>query len=478
MSDKDMSGDPDVQLRRSIAQAAAGDLTAAETTVRALLSEQPDYPPAYLHLARVLLARARPDEAVSSLRTYLARFSDMGGHGVEALLLLADAELRAGRPAEAEALARRALVVAPRNAQAMFALALVHQQTGRFAEAVTLFDDVLRTYPGTFAAWVNKGLAEKQLGRLDDAIASFLRALSLNPVFAPAHYSLGLIHLALGARGEAEHSFRKALEADPRHIHAAMQLATLLRYENRPNEAADVYRTVLEYDPANAVARFHVDLLRRPGCPARVPADVVRATYASGFVGRDLEQSLRDNLQYQTPTILEQALSEIYGVARATLDVLDLGCGSGLFGALVRPKARRVVGVDLSAAMIEECRRKGVYDSLHVGDVVDYLGQTPDRFDLIVAMDVFCYFGDLRPLFHKCAGVLRPGGTLACSVERSPDDKPWEFHRYGHFVHSAAHLRDAAAGGAMREVRMTECALRRELGEDRVGFVALFSRNT
>jgi predicted TPR repeat methyltransferase len=206
-----------------------------------------------------------------------------------------------------------------------------------------------------------------------------------------------------------------------------------------------------------------------------VPADVVQAIYADKSVGRHLETSLREHLKYQTPAILEAALRDLHGKEQPMLDVLDLGCGSGLYGALVRPRAKRLVGVDLSASMIEESRRKRVYDDLHVRDVVDYLAATQDHFDLIVAMDVLCYFGDLRPLVRRCADILKAGGILACSVERAPDGSAWHFHRYGHFLHSAAHLREAAISANMREVRITECALRRELGEDRQGFVALFA---
>lgn len=464
----------DEKLRRSLDLAVSGNLAASEENVRALLREYPDHPPAWLHLARLLLASDRSAEAVSELKKFLTDPAPDKGHKLEALLLT-EAELRAGRLAEAEAGGRRALTLAPQDARAKFAIAMVCQQTGRLGEALALFEEGLLVQPGVVHAWVNRRLVEKQMGRLDDAVASFTRALSLNHAIAPVHYSLALIHLMRGARHEAEHSFRAALEVDPRHTHAAMQLATLLRYENKLDQAAAIYRTILHHDPENVTARFHLDALQQPGGPARVPADVVQAIYADKSVGRHLEESLRGHLKYQTPAILEAALRDLHGAEQPVLDVLDLGCGSGLYGALVRPRARRLIGVDLSASMIEESRRKRVYDDLRVRDVVDYLAETQDGFDLIVAMDVLCYFGDLRPLFRRCGDILKPGGILACSVERAPDDSAWQFHRYGHFLHSAAHLREAAAGAGMREVQMTECALRRELGEDRRGFVALFA---
>jgi predicted TPR repeat methyltransferase len=464
----------DTRLRHSIELASSGNLAAAEETVRALLSECPDLHAARLHLTRVLLARGLPTEAAAQIEQFLK--ATQGADQLEAVLLLAEAKLQAGELGAAESAARKALEIAPGNARAMFAVALVCQQTGRSAEAVTLLERGLQVNPGAVHAWVNKGLVEKQMGRFNDAVASFSRALALNPAIAPVHYSLGLIYLLKKSRAEAERSFRKALEFDLRHVHAALQLATLLRYEDKLDQAAEVYRAILKYDPENITARFHLDALETKDGPVRVPADVVRAIYTDESVGRSLEGSLQGHLKYKTPAILEAALRDLHGAEQPVLDVLDLGCGSGLYGALVRARARRLVGVDLSASMIEECRRKRVYDDLRVGDAVDYLAETQDRFDLIVAMDVLCYFGDLLPLVRRCADILKSGGILACSVERAPDDRAWLFHRYGHFLHSAAHLREAAASSGMREVQMTECALRREAGEDRMGFVALFRR--
>lgn len=455
--------------------AAAGNLAGAEERVRLLLRDFPEYGAAQVHLARVLLARGRQAEADAVLEKLLVSPGSLGGLEVDAWLLLAESKLHAGQFAQAETNGRRALALAPEDARASFAVAMACQRTGRFDEAQALYAKGLRIQPAAVHAWVNKGLVEKQLGRLNQAITSFEEALKLNPAIAPAHYSLGLIHLLRGARADAERSLRNALSVDPRHIHAASQLATLLRYENRIDEATDIYRAILRYAPDDAMARFHVDAAHQPGGPERIPPDVVQAIYADEAVGRNLEKSLQDRLKYQTPAILQATLQEIHGPERAVLDVLDLGCGSGLYGALIRPRAKRLVGVDLSAAMIAECGRKAVYHDLQVKDVLEYLAATPERFDLIVAMDVLCYFGDLRPLLQGCAGVLRPGAILACSVERASVDEGWQFHRYGHFVHSAAHLRDGASAAGMREVRITECALRREFDEDRIGYVALFT---
>lgn len=76
---------------------------------------------------------------------------------------------------------------------------------------------------------------------------------------------------------------------------------------------------------------------------------------------------------------------------------------------------------------------------------------------------------------RRCASIVKPNEILTCPIERAPDDSACVFHRKGRFLYSAAHRREAARGAGLSEIRLTECALRREVGKDRRGFVALFA---
>jgi SAM-dependent methyltransferase len=59
--------------------------------------------------------------------------------------------------------------------------------------------------------------------------------------------------------------------------------------------------------------------------------------------------------------------------------VLELGCGTGLCAALFRPAAARLVGVDVSARMLERARARGLYDELLLGDAVQVSSQQQQR---------------------------------------------------------------------------------------------------
>ena len=66
--------------------------------------------------------------------------------------------------------------------------------------------------------------------------------------------------------------------------------------------------------------------------------------------------------------------------------VWDLGCGTGLCGSLIRPRADHLVGVDLSSAMVAKARALGVYNSLHALELVDFLKQGTEQADLVLAV--------------------------------------------------------------------------------------------
>ena len=60
-------------------------------------------------------------------------------------------------------------------------------------------------------------------------------------------------------------------------------------------------------------------------------------------------------------------------------DVIDLGCGTGAVAPALREIAegRRLVGVDGSAAMLEQAAQTGAYDALEQADAAIWATSTP-----------------------------------------------------------------------------------------------------
>jgi SAM-dependent methyltransferase len=93
--------------------------------------------------------------------------------------------------------------------------------------------------------------------------------------------------------------------------------------------------------------------------------------------------------------------------------VLELGCGPGqLLEYLGQRGFTRRVGIDLSEEQIRRAHARR--QPALVADALPFLRTQPDRFGLIVAVDVFEHFtrDELIPLAQAIHGALRPGGVL------------------------------------------------------------------
>jgi SAM-dependent methyltransferase len=99
-----------------------------------------------------------------------------------------------------------------------------------------------------------------------------------------------------------------------------------------------------------------------------------------------------------------------------SIDVLDLGCGTGRYFQALR-HVRRLVGVDVSRPMLERARSpigaSGLAAELIEGDFLSCdLGAEP--FDLVYAVGVLAEHSPFdEPLASRVRGWLKPGGRFA-----------------------------------------------------------------
>lgn len=119
----------------------------------------------------------------------------------------------------------------------------------------------------------------------------------------------------------------------------------------------------------------------------------------------------------------------------AGLAVLDLGCGAGFYSrALAARGARRVVGVDVSPAMIALARAEpagaGCAVEYRLGDVADLPALGP--FDLAAAAYLLHYARDAGELGRMCASIaheLAPGARLV-AINENPEQPEARYAGY------------------------------------------------
>jgi SAM-dependent methyltransferase len=157
--------------------------------------------------------------------------------------------------------------------------------------------------------------------------------------------------------------------------------------------------------------------------------ELVRQGLSSTERGYDLLAPKFDRTPFRTPDAvlepLSRALAETFPFARA----LDLCCGTGAAMRFLRPLASdAVVGIDMSAGMLEEARRKleGAPGDARVelvrGDVLAMpFGR---EFDVVTCFGAFGHIleHDEARFVDAVANVLRPGGRF---VFVTADVPPW-----------------------------------------------------
>ncbi len=99
-------------------------------------------------------------------------------------------------------------------------------------------------------------------------------------------------------------------------------------------------------------------------------------------------------------------------------DVLDIGCGLGVFSRVLAPHAERVLGIDVSLHAVSQARSHSAgFANLHFeqGDIQSF--DSPRRFDLVVLADVMYYLPtstdvSVQTIAAKLTALLEPGGLL------------------------------------------------------------------
>jgi predicted TPR repeat methyltransferase len=159
----------------------------------------------------------------------------------------------------------------------------------------------------------------------------------------------------------------------------------------------------------------------------------------------------------------------------APVGLIDLGCGTGLCGPLLRPHASRLEGVDLSPAMLEQARRLALYDELVCAELVEHLGTRAGAFDLAVAADVLIYFGDLAPVLAAVHRALRPCGSFVFTLEAT-ETVPYLLRPSRRFAHARTHVEATAHAQGFALRRLDAVVLRTEGRADVAGHLVVLER--
>ncbi|KAK4180517.1 S-adenosyl-L-methionine-dependent methyltransferase [Triangularia setosa] len=149
----------------------------------------------------------------------------------------------------------------------------------------------------------------------------------------------------------------------------------------------------------------------------------------------------------------ELAVKSYLPLCDPSLDILDLGCGTGLLSLLLAPHVRSVTAVDSAPGMIDVLAAKlslsGSHQNAQNVLPVCALLEDPDdgrlqinpltkaplangaparEFDLVVSHLVLHHIPDLAAVFKTIFGLLKPGGKVAVTDFEDFGPEARKFH--------------------------------------------------
>lgn len=431
---------PPNALDLAIAAHRRDDLDDAEARYRAILQQRPNDPDAMHFLAVLLHRRGQSDEAVAMLNAALAISNDYP-----------DAHNNLGN---------------------------IHKECGRLADAEACYLRALGSNPDHANAWSNLGVILEAQDRPQDAFAAYVQLVQHAPKSGRSYWMLGrflMRHPKSRKHVEdAAECYRRALELDGPQDRILHNLGYVLYALDRPEEARQVYRQWLEREPDHPVPRHMLAASGGADIPARAADAYVRNEF-DGFAA-SFDDQLVNRLHYRAPQVLTAAVLEGVPAGVADLAILDAGCGTGLCGPLLRPRAQRLVGVDLSEGMLERARRRDIYDELTCAELTAFISADRARWDVIVSADTLVYFGDLAPVSAAAHAALRQGGWFGFSLE-AIDGDGFELSQSGRYRHGRGYVEGVLQRAGFQRIDIRSDSMRMERGQPVASWVVLAQRN-
>ncbi|MBM74806.1 MAG: hypothetical protein CMK59_05360 [Proteobacteria bacterium] len=467
-------------LQQSLKAHQVGDFRTARAGYQSLLSLEPNNPKALGMLGMLELQEGHFQKALELLDRALVITPNDGSLYLRKGAVLQQMQ----RWSEVEDNCKKAMVVQPDNPEFYYMLGIAHIAQGERNLAGGVWKKALALAPGHVEVLINLGMWHHEGGDLRGAHKCWERAYGIQednprllPLLAAALRELACIepksavrHLhrstqmdskhaqgwgmyadALLLSGKGKKAFeacKKALALAPEKGELHHSMGNIFRATGQLEQALEAYERSARLGSTHPATLRAIAVLKGEKLEAG-SEQVVRQLfdqYAERF-----DEHLLDELGYKTPTKLYDLLME-HRPNENWVNMLDLGCGTGLSALPFVHCTTNRIGVDLSGGMVEQARSKNegdysdkpLYRDLFVSELRQFLNEHEEQYQLALCSDTLNYLGDCSDVFELVSNRLTPKGLFLCSTEH------WEgegFHMQinERFAHSEAYIKSVCA---------------------------------
>lgn len=364
-------------------------------------------------------------------------------------------------PESAIELFRRAIQLEPAYPDAQSNLAYAMLKLERFELACEHYEIALSLSPRDADLHYQLGRAKRSLELREDALKQWQSALDIDSKHSKSMVALGYLFISAGQLEQAEEQFIKAMEVDPDSVGALRGLGFIRNKAGRHEEAIGYLERALSLNSENSEAmeiKYMLSALQGNSTGA-APGTYV-ANLFDGYA-ENFEEHLVESLEYDTPRFLQATLSKVVPHLAHFSAALDLGCGTGLCGVAFRDSVGSIDGLDISKKMVEKSREKEIYRNLWSGDVLDVLTSVEEKYQLVIAADVFVYIGNLEPVFNQLVQRMTPDSYFTFSTEHTTESE-FFLEKSLRYTHSRPYIEKIASSAGFEFVHFETLKLRKE----------------
>jgi predicted TPR repeat methyltransferase len=375
----------------------------------------------------------------------------------------------AGQPQGALKAAQQAVKIAPQWAPAVLDLALLLARQNQFVEAATEAQKAVALAPGHLPTLQGAIDVAHRAGYAALALEFLPRAIELAaPNNRVLKTQMAQDLSAVGQHAQAIALFNELLTTDAKDVVALQGRASAFMAVHDKASAQTDWQQLVSLEPDNDKFSYHLAVASGQTPPTQ-PASMARELFDT--MASVYDQHMVRGLRYQLPKKVADWILATYPDRKT--NVLDLGCGTGLLGVCLGRLDGFLIGVDVSVKMIEQAARHGVYDRFHTVNVLDALQATPaDLYEVLTALDVFIYVGDLTLAIPNAQRIVKPGGYFVFSCERALETEADCLLRPSNrYAHKQSHIEQLCRSAGFAEVTVQDTTIRYEGQEAINGFL-------
>ncbi|MFC4927383.1 MULTISPECIES: methyltransferase domain-containing protein [Delftia] len=374
---------------------------------------------------------------------------------------------KAGNIGKAGEAFERCLELAPMWGPGILETALFRARHNEFESAVELAEKVARIEPHNSQVLAGVVDISHRAGHLEMAVRHLRRGLELHKGDPMLRQYLASDLDSLGQKSEAQQLWDELVTEFPEQpAYRLGRVKSHISGGTATSALADILLLQEQFPEDESLA--HYASLAKGETPSHQPVAIHMTMFDN--MAKQFDKHLVLELGYQLPKLVAQQLIERH--PNKDFNLLDLGCGTGLLGACLKPMQGFLIGVDSSLKMIEEAAKHGVYDRFHNVDLLGALQNTPaNEYDVLTLLDVLIYVGDAQMVIPNAARILKTGGEFIFSCETAPEEGPdLVLQSSQRYAHKRSHI-ETLCKQAGFSVSTEELVLRQEGGEPVQGFV-------